>query len=514
MTKYLNERELCQPFVGLARFYEAQGLYNIAEPWRQKCLSAVQTRFSIKHPTVDVGSSLHELATLYSFQGRYSEAEFLFLQVLEFRKPLSSEDYPNFAESLHGLAQVYLGQGRYTEAETLFVQALEIRKRLLGDNSPQVADSLNDLATLYRLMGRYSEAEILYKQALEFRQRLLGNDHLDVANTLNQLAALLVERSRLQSFDNSLPSPSYAEAKLLLTQSLELSKRLLGDYHPQVAENLHNLGMFYYAKGHYQKAEPLHKQALEIWERSLGKDHPVFANGLSALGLLYIAQGRYRKAESLLVKALDILRHSLSEEHPYVAIGLNNLAVLYLAQGHYHKAETLFLQSLELAKQTLGANHHTVLLLHKASSTMILYAVIHGLCALFILLNLLAIFNGRVPVFIITIISFLIVRGQIYAFLFLILLLAILSELLDLVSVFSLFFPALMLTGWGMLNKTSKFGLQINIFFASVSATSWLITKLEKLVYSYTRFIYYFNCSLYRIVRLRLLQVLEKIKNL
>lgn len=133
MTKYLNEQELCQPFVGLARFYEAQGLYNIAEPWRQKCLSAVQTRISIKHPTVDVGS-LHKLATLYSFQGRRSEAEFL----------LSSEDSLNIAESLHGLAQVYLGQGRYTEAETLFVQALEIRKRLLGDNSLQVADSLND----------------------------------------------------------------------------------------------------------------------------------------------------------------------------------------------------------------------------------------------------------------------------------------------------------------------------------------------------------------------------------
>ncbi|NEO96258.1 MAG: tetratricopeptide repeat protein [Moorea sp. SIO3G5] len=79
--------------------------------------------------------------------------------------------------SLNNLALLYYNQGRYSDAEPLYLQALDLMKQLLGQNHPLVATSLNNLAGLYDNQGRYSEAEPLYRQALEIAVQQLGEDH-------------------------------------------------------------------------------------------------------------------------------------------------------------------------------------------------------------------------------------------------------------------------------------------------------------------------------------------------
>jgi tetratricopeptide (TPR) repeat protein len=72
-TACLGDDELLGPFVGLGRFYAGQGLYAIAEPWYEACLSKAQDRLGAEHPAV--ATSLNNLAALYQVQGRYGEAE-------------------------------------------------------------------------------------------------------------------------------------------------------------------------------------------------------------------------------------------------------------------------------------------------------------------------------------------------------------------------------------------------------------------------------------------------------
>ncbi|NCR58490.1 MAG: tetratricopeptide repeat protein [Microcystis aeruginosa LL13-06] len=72
---------------------------------------------------------------------------------------------------------MYQSQGRYPEAEPLYLEALDLYKRLLGDNHPLVATSLNNLAGLYDSQGRYPEAEPLYLQALAIAEQALGENH-------------------------------------------------------------------------------------------------------------------------------------------------------------------------------------------------------------------------------------------------------------------------------------------------------------------------------------------------
>ena len=52
------------------------------------------------------------------------------------------------ANSLNNLAALYYSQGRYTEAEPLYLEALDLFKLLLGDNHPNTKTCRNNLQRL------------------------------------------------------------------------------------------------------------------------------------------------------------------------------------------------------------------------------------------------------------------------------------------------------------------------------------------------------------------------------
>ncbi|MCA2939128.1 MAG: tetratricopeptide repeat protein [Microcystis sp. M113S1] len=301
--EYIADEDLLWSYTGLARYYNGQGLYAIAEPYCQACLTATRTRLGDNHP--DVATSLNNLALLYYSQGRYPEAEPLYLEALDLRKQLLGDNHPGVATSLNNLAGLYYSQGRYPEAEPLLLEALDLRKQLLGDNHPDVATSLNNLALLYYSQGRYPEAEPLLLEALDLSKRLLGDNHPDVATSLNNLALLYCSQGR------------YPEAEPLYLEALDLSKRLLGDNHPDVAASLNNLAYLYQSQGRYPEAEPLLLEALDLSKRLLGDNHPDVAASLNNLAYLYQSQGRYPEAEPLYLEAIKIATQVLGENHPH-----------------------------------------------------------------------------------------------------------------------------------------------------------------------------------------------------
>ncbi|OKH59255.1 tetratricopeptide repeat protein [Scytonema sp. HK-05] len=339
----VRNEDIISVFGGLGRFYQGQGLYALAEPWREQCLKVVQARLGEEHP--HVATSLNNQAELYRYQGRYNEAEPLFLQALALYKRLQKEEHLLVAESLNNLAIVYSSQGRYSEAEPLHLQALALRKRLLGDEHLLVAESLNNLALLYSSQGRYSEAETLLMQALALRKSLLGDKHPAVALSLNNLALLYYYQGR------------YTEAEPLSLEAIEIDKQFLGEENPDFATDLHNLALIYRAQERYNEAETVFLQALKLKQRLFPKDHPLLADTIYALGKLYTQQGRCSEAEPFCVKALELDKSLLGENHPNVAESLNNLAELYHSQGRYAEAEPLYQEALEILQQVFEVNH-------------------------------------------------------------------------------------------------------------------------------------------------------------
>src|SRR6476469_4859662 len=185
-----------------------------------------------------------------NFQQEYELAIEYFKKALGLQQELEMEE--ELSSSLNYLAGFYESQGRYSEAEPLFLQALEIGRRSLPEDHPSLAIHLNNLAELYRSQGRYSEAEPLYLQALEIDRRSLPEDHPSLASHLNNLGLLYQSQGR------------YSEAEPLYLQALEIDGRSLPEDHPSLATRLNNLGLLYQSQGRYSEAEPLYLQALEI----------------------------------------------------------------------------------------------------------------------------------------------------------------------------------------------------------------------------------------------------------
>ena len=187
--------EIFWVFTGLGRFYEGQGLYQVAEFWYQQLVKVCQTLFTGDHP--NIATSLNNLAGLYDNQGKYSEAEPLYPDALEMTKRLFTGDHPDVATSLNNLAVLYDSEGKYNEAELLYLEALKMRRQLFTGDHPDVASSLNNLAVLYDNQGKYNKAEPLYLDALAMSERTLGANHRDTITVRDNLRHLQQQMTSL-----------------------------------------------------------------------------------------------------------------------------------------------------------------------------------------------------------------------------------------------------------------------------------------------------------------------------
>ncbi|MBD2177913.1 tetratricopeptide repeat protein [Pseudanabaena sp. FACHB-1998] len=292
--------DLLWAFVGVARFYQGQGLYALAEDHFQRCVISVQK--------------------------------------------ILGEQHPAFCVSLTNLAKIYAIQGKYEEAELMYLQNLDLLRKDLGKNHAAVLLNQNNLATVYHEQGKYEDAESLNKETLDLRQKYLGESHPDFAASLCNLGAQYYSQGK------------YKEAEPLLQKSLNLRKKYLGDCHCDVADSLNNLAHLYYLQKRYKESETLHKEALVLRQKLLGDRHHDFVTSLNNLGALYTDQGRYEKAEPLYKQALSLRKELFGDLHPAVIQSLNNLAVLYYKQGRSEKAEALYKQALNLAEQVIYPN--------------------------------------------------------------------------------------------------------------------------------------------------------------
>jgi hypothetical protein len=66
---------------------------------------------------------------------------------METRKRVLGQEHPDTLTSIANLASTFWNQGRWKEAEDLFVQVMETRKRVLGQEHPDTLTSIASLAS-------------------------------------------------------------------------------------------------------------------------------------------------------------------------------------------------------------------------------------------------------------------------------------------------------------------------------------------------------------------------------
>jgi hypothetical protein len=116
---------------------------------------------------------------------------------METKKRVLGEEHPSTLTSMANLASTYWNQGRWTEAEVLFVQVMETKKRVLREEHPSTLTSMANLASTYGNQGRWKEAEQLQMQAVKGMIKILGMEHPHTLSTITILEQMRYNRDRL-----------------------------------------------------------------------------------------------------------------------------------------------------------------------------------------------------------------------------------------------------------------------------------------------------------------------------
>ena len=256
----------------------------------------------------------------------------------------SSADFDFYTNVLKGVDAYDSGQ--YELAIKYLGPCAEIASQDTTKKSQEGAANLFCfIAYSYFELGEYAKAIEVGTQSLNISKQVHGESHPDYAASLSNLA----------SYYSGLGD--YTKAVELGTQALNVLKQALGETHPGYATSLSNLAIIYSNLGDYTKAVELGTQALNIHKQAFSETHPDYATSLNNLASYYSDLGDYSKAVELGTQALDIRKQVFGESHPDYAISLSNLASYYSGLGDYSNGVELGIQALNILKQTLGETH-------------------------------------------------------------------------------------------------------------------------------------------------------------
>src|SRR6185312_4903146 len=97
----------------------------------------------------------------------------------------------------------------------------------------------------------------------------------------------------------------------------------------------------------YPEAERLQRDVLNISRRTLGNEHPETLNAMASLGYTFLEEKKYTEADKMLTEVLDIQRRILGPDHPEVAKTDYNLAGVKADMGHHEEALKLLRHAVD-----------------------------------------------------------------------------------------------------------------------------------------------------------------------
>jgi len=254
-------------------------------------------------------------------------------------------DHPASLAVRYCLAQVVGGQGRNSEAEAMYRQLLADQQRVLGADHPATYGTRRSLAWMIECQGRHGEAGQMYQELAADQQQTLGGDDLDTLSTRNSLAWMMGMHGQ------------FADAEILTRQILAAREGRLGPDDPATLSARHTLGYVLWRQGRHDEAEDVFSQVLAMRERVLGDKHPALLATRLRLARVYGDQGKLDEAEMLCRQVLRDRQRRSGDDHPSTLKTRSVLHRITGLQGRHADAERMGQQLLADQQRVLGAGH-------------------------------------------------------------------------------------------------------------------------------------------------------------
>jgi serine/threonine-protein kinase len=284
------------------------------------------------------------LGSIYQRLGKYAEADSFLNKSLDRHRMVSGEGSVDTAAGLVTLGLLRADEAKLEESEKLVRDGLARLRAKLPPAHPQVANALVALGKVLRERGLYEQAVPPLEQAIDVYSAR-PDSTADLADAMTALAETHFYAGRLDLSDS------------LNTRVLEIDRRLYGNAHPHVADDLINLGASQTNRGNPVEAGRFYRDAVDIFERWYGRDHPETASAMTALAQSLVPQGKFDEASGLLRQALATQRHFYGESHPRVAFVFNELGLVAMRRKNLDEAESSFAQALTIYDATYHGKH-------------------------------------------------------------------------------------------------------------------------------------------------------------
>jgi eukaryotic-like serine/threonine-protein kinase len=291
------------------------------------------------------------LGRLFRARGAFDRADALLREALKKQTARSGEGSVATMEPLVALGELHAEQARYVEAEQQLRKAMGIGRRHLREGEERTLRAEEALAELLVTAGRSAEAIPLLEEIV----RLQSAAAVRPRGLSKSMTALAVAHFYLGH---------YSESEQLNRRTLPIARQEFGERHPNVAENLYNLGAIQVQWGHLDQAETYYREALAIVEGYYGRDHLQTAEALTMLSRALGPQRKLEEDAAILKESLAIREHAYGKVHPKVASTLSDLAAVALWQGRFDEAEAQHRRVEAIYREVLGEKHFRVAVAH------------------------------------------------------------------------------------------------------------------------------------------------------
>ena len=312
-------------------------------------------------------STTYILAQLYESQGKYNEAEGLYLKAIAIAAKIGDRETEGRGYVL--LGSIFNSLGEYVQAKEHYEKALAIAEKI-GDREIEAA-SYQNLGAMFDSLGEYVKAREHYQKALAIAKKI-GDRKIEAAsygnlgNTFNSLGEYVKAKEHCEKAlaiaekigDRKIEAASYGnlantfhslgeyiQAKEHCVKALEIAEKI-GDREIE-ARSYGNLGNIFESLGESVKAKEHCEKALAIAEK-IG-DRKIEAQSYGNLGRIFNFLGEYVKAKEHCEKALAIAEKI--GDRKIEARSYGHLGGMFYSLGEYVKAKEHFEKALEIAEK-------------------------------------------------------------------------------------------------------------------------------------------------------------------
>jgi len=325
-NKVLTSKQKFTIYYYLGKSYDKLNVRKKALEYYEKAYISIS---DIKDENIKLFPICNSLGYIHAINENYDQAIKFYIQALEIRSKIFSQDDKFTALTYDNLALLYLGKSDFSNSINYYTKAISIYKNINIDLSDKKNTNIyKKLAYAYFFYGKYEDAINAFQAALEFYKKIFDNNEpLKIAKTLSNLALCYYHLGK------------YKKAMSCLYDSLSLFENNPdGKKHKSFPQILNYAGLINnYLKNHEKSIEYFH-ESINSYIEMFGEEYIKMAEPYRNLGLIFLQQEKYLNAIECLTKAQKIVLTKYNPDHIlfeklYFDLGLANLKAKQFADS-------------------------------------------------------------------------------------------------------------------------------------------------------------------------------------